>query len=73
MSSQDKMKGQCSNCGWVTRRKFKNMERKPCPKCGGHVVFHEDDIETARTIAILSIVGMAVIGILFVSLGIAEW
>ncbi len=73
MSSQDKVKGQCSNCGWMTRRTFKNMGRKPCPKCGGQVLFHEDDKEAALTIAILSIIGMVVIGILFVSLGMTEW
>lgn len=73
MSSQDKMKGRCSKCGWVTRRAFKNMGRKPCPKCGGQVLFHEDDKKDAQTIAILSIVGMILIGIIFVSLGIAEW
>ncbi|GAA6162542.1 hypothetical protein NBRC116590_02460 [Pelagimonas sp. KU-00592-HH] len=73
MSYQEKMKGQCSKCGWVTRRTFKNMGRKPCPKCGGQVLFHEDDKEAAQTIAILSIVGTIVIGFLFVALGIAEW
>jgi uncharacterized protein (DUF983 family) len=49
------------------------MGRKPCPKCGGQVLFHEDDKEAAQTIAILSIVGMILIGIIFVSLGITEW
>lgn len=72
MSHQDKLKGQCSECGWVTKRTFKNMGRKPCPKCGGQVLFHEDDKETALATVIFSIIGMIIIGVVFASLGISK-
>ncbi|WP_375698355.1 DUF983 domain-containing protein [Pseudophaeobacter sp. TrK17] len=36
-------KGQCSSCGWTTNRTLKNMNKKPCPKCGGPVYVHEED------------------------------
>ena len=72
MSHEDKLKGQCSKCGWVTRRTFKNMGRKPCPKCGGQILFHEDEKETAQTVAIVSIIGMLVVCALFYALGIAK-
>lgn len=50
------LKGQCSNCGWNTRRSLKNMNKKPCPKCGGQVYIHEEDRGTAIFIIIVTVV-----------------
>lgn len=65
------IKGQYSACGWTTKRHLKNMTR-PCPKCGEAVHVHKDDHEPAIMIVVLSIIGMVLIGIVFVALGIAK-
>ncbi|WP_299657038.1 hypothetical protein [uncultured Jannaschia sp.] len=61
------IKGQCSNCGWTTKRHLKNMKR-PCPKCGGNVYVHEEDRQTAIIIAVLSIAIMIGFGVLMIVL-----
>lgn len=50
------LKGQCAECGWITRRSLKNRNKKPCPKCGGPIYVHEED----RGAAILVLVAVAV-------------
>lgn len=48
-------KGQCSNCGWNTRRSLKNMNKLPCPKCGGPVYIHEEDKGPALLVIIIGL------------------
>ena len=50
------IKGQCAECGWTTRRSLKNMNKKPCPKCGGPVYVHEEDRGPALLIVLVVIV-----------------
>lgn len=56
-------KGECSNCGWTTRRYLKNMSR-PCPKCGGNVYLHEEDRGSAAWVAAITFVFIALLAIL---------
>jgi len=51
------IKYECSQCGWVSRRKMGN--NKPCPKCGGPMYYHEGD----KPIAIFTIIAMVVLAV----------
>lgn len=66
------IKGQCSDCGWTTRRQLRNMSR-PCPKCGGAVYVHEEDREPAITTAVVTAIAMIAVAVLMVAAGGAEW
>lgn len=65
-------KGQCSNCGWTTKRTLKNMSR-PCPKCGGNVYVHEEDRGPAITQAVVTAAAIIALAVLLVAMGVAEW
>ncbi|WP_170386982.1 DUF983 domain-containing protein [Ruegeria atlantica] len=58
------LKGQCAECGWTTRRSLKNMNKKPCPKCGGPVYVHEED----RGAAIFVVIAVVVFAVIFAAL-----
>ena len=65
------IKGQCSNCGWTTKRQLKNMSR-PCPKCGGPIYVHEEDRELATIALVVAIVGTILIAALFAAVGVGQ-
>lgn len=58
------IKGQCAECGWTTRRHLKNMNKKPCPKCGGPVYVHEEDRGTALLIVLAVVIFTVIIAAL---------
>lgn len=63
--SNGTFKGRCASCNWTTRRTLKNMNRKPCPKCGGSIYVHEEDRDQATLVAVISIAAMVAFAILF--------
>ena len=63
--SNGTLKGRCASCNWTTRRTLKNMNRKPCPKCGGPIHVYEDDREQAVVIAVVSIAAMAALALFY--------
>ena len=63
--SSGTLKGRCASCNWTTRRTLKNMNRKPCAKCGGPIYVHEEDRDQAVLIAVISIVATIAIAVLF--------
>lgn len=64
-------KGQCSQCGWITRRKLENMGRR-CPKCGGSIQVHQDDKEAAWGYVILFVIIGGAIAILMTAVGVGN-
>ncbi len=71
MSARGGFKGQCSSCGWTTKRHLKNMQR-PCPKCGGSMYIHDDDKDEAVFVAVVSLGGLLAIAVVFHILGIGK-
>jgi hypothetical protein len=61
-------KGQCSRCGWTTKRKLEKIGR-PCPKCVGSIQVHQDDREAAWGYIILFVIIGGAFAILMTALG----
>ena len=64
-------KGQCSRCGWATKRKLENMGRA-CQKCGGSIYIHQEDRREAALYAVVCIAGMVALALLFTLLGVGK-